>query len=324
MRLGERARVEGAGRVVCCYEAGRDGFWLQRYVEARGMVCRVIDPASLPVERRGRRAKSDRIDVRMLLRGLIGWESGDRGACRPVRSPTLAEEDARQVHREREALVGERGRHVNRIRALLATQGVSGFEPLRHGRGGLAGLRDSEGAPLPAALRARLEREFVRLDLVLEQIAAVEAAREAAVMAPAPPDVDAAKIVQLTALKGIGTQIATVLTRELLFRDFANRRQVGSYAGLTATPWRSGGMQREQGISKAGNPRARTVAIELAWLWLRWQPGSVLARWFAARVGTATGRLRRIAIVALARKLIVALWRYVETGLVPAGATLKA
>lgn len=321
VELIERSRGCGASRVMCCYEAGRDGFWLHRYLAARGIDCRVLDPASLPVNRRARRAKSDRIDVHMLLRGLIGWDGGDRDACRPVRVPTVAAEDARQTHREREALLKERVRHVNRIKGLLAAQGVTGFEPLRHGRAGLATLRGADGAALPAGLLSRLARELVRLELSVEQIAAVETVRDGAIAAA--NDAAAVRAARLTALKGIGPQIATVLAREVFYRSFGNRREVASYTGLCPSPWRSGGMVREQGVSKAGNARARTCAIELAWLWLRWQPDSALARWFTERVGSARGRVRRIAIVALARKLMVALWRYVETGLVPDGAVLK-
>lgn len=323
LALVDRSYGSGAEHVVCCYEAGRDGFWLERYLRARGIAYRVIDPASLPVNRRARRAKIDRIDVRMLLRGLIGWERGDRGACRPVRVPPPSDEDVRQVHREREALLQERIRHVNRIKGLLAAQGVSGFEPLWHGGAALAELTDAEGAPLSVQLVARLGRELARLGLVVEQIAAIEARRDEMVKAPVAGDAGAATIRRLAGLKGIGIQIATVLTREVFWRDFVNRREVGSYVGLTPTPWRSGGIEREQGVSKAGNPRARTTAIELAWLWLRWQPDSGLARWFNERVGVARGKVRRIAIVALARKLIVALWRYVQTGLVPDGAAVK-
>jgi transposase len=325
LKLVARARASGAGRVVCCFEAGRDGFWLHRVLSAEGVVCLVLDPASLPVDRRARRAKSDRLDVGDLLRAVIAYDGGDERACRPVRVPTVAEEDARRVHRERGALIKERVRHVNRIKAHLALHGVSGFEPLRRGeRATLPGLVGGDGAPLPPALLAALEREFDRLALVLEQIAAVEAVRDAVVTAPAAGDTAAAKVAQLARLKSIGTQTATVLTREVFYRDFDNRRQVGSYVGLTPSPWRSGGIVREQGISKAGNPRVRTAMIELAWLWLRWQPGSALSQWFRARVGAAKGRVRRIAIVALARKLLIALWRFVETGLVPEGAVFKS
>jgi transposase len=329
--LSERARGLGASGVLCCYEAGRDGFWLHRYLAARGIDCLVLDPASLPVNRRARRAKSDRLDVHMVLRGLMGWAGGDRDACRPVRVPTPADEDARQTHREREALLKERVRHVNRIKALLATQGVIGFEPLRAacragGGAELAALTGVGGAALPAGLAARLERELARLALVVEQIAAVEAVRDEVVAQfdEAAGDAGALKAARLVALKGIGPQIATVLTREVFHRAFDNRRELASYTGLCPSPWRSGAMVREQGVSKAGNARARVCAIEMAWLWLRWQPESALSLWFTKRVGAARGRVRRIAIVALARKLMVALWRYLETGLVPDGAALKA
>ncbi len=324
--LADRARASGSSRVLCCYEAGRDGFWLYRYLVARGIECRVLDPASLPVNRRARRAKSDRIDVHMLLRGLIGLDGGDRDACRPVRVPTVADEDARQTHREREALLKERVRHVNRIKALLATQGVTGYEPSRRARAELATLRGPDGAALPAGLMSRLARELARLAVVVEQIAAVEAVRDGAIAAAgdAAPGDASVKAARLVALKGIGPQIATVLAREVFYRSFDNRRELAGFTGLCPSPWRSGGMVREQGISKAGNARARTCAIEMAWLWLRWQPRSALSVWFTERVGGARGRVRRIAIVALARKLMVALWRSVETGLVPDGAILKA
>jgi transposase len=315
----------GGSRVVVCYEAGRDGFWLQRALAATGAACHVIDPASLPVARRARRAKTDRIDVVALLRALGLWLGGDRQACRMALPPSPAEEDARRIVRERRRLMTERTRHVNVIKGLLALHGVRGFEPLRRDRRArFAALRTATGAALPAALAAELGREIGRLELALEQLAAVEAARDAAVAAPAPEDAGAGRIRLLAKLKSIGVEIATALEREALYRDFANRRQVASYLGLTPTPWRSGELDREQGIGKAGNPRARTTAIELAWLWVRYQPQSDLTRWFKTRVGDRRGRVRKVAIVALARKLVVALWRYVHTGLVPAGAALKA
>lgn len=318
-------RLRGCGvRVVSCYEAGRDGFWLQRYLAAHGIECVVLDPASLPVDRRARRAKSDRLDADGLGRAVMALDGGDRRACRAVVVPPPAVEDARQVHREREALVHERVRLVNRIKALLATQGVSGFEPLAEGKAALAALRCGDGTALPAALHDRLRREHDRLALVVAQIAEVEAIRDAIAAAPPPADPQAGQIVRLAKLKAVGRQTATVLAREVFWRTFDNRRQLGSYLGMTPTPWRSGAMVREQGISKAGNPRARTVAIELAWMWLRWQPDSALSKWFRDRVGATRGRARCVAIVALARKLVIALWRYLNTGLVPDGAVLKA
>jgi transposase len=319
-------RAEGEEvRVVLAHEAGYDGFWLQRRLAAEGIACWVMDPGSLQVDRRARRAKTDRLDAAMLLRALVAWCRGDRAACRMVQVPTLEREDARRTHRERQRLIAERVQHVNRIKGLLATQGVYEFRPLRRDRWArLAELRAGDGRALPPRLRREIEREFGRLELVLEQIEAVEAERDAAVAAPAADDADAPKVAQLAKLGGIGTELATVLVREGLHRPFANRREVAAYAGLTPNPFASGDRHRDQGISKAGNPLLRKAMVELAWLWLRYQPGSALARWFAGRVGAVRGRMRKIAAVALARKLLVALWKYVTTGLVPEGARLKA
>jgi transposase len=320
-----RASDGGEVQVVLGYEAGYDGFWLQRRLAAEGITCRVMDPGSLQVDRRARRAKTDRLDAAMLLRALVAWWRGDRAACRMVQVPSAEREDARRTHRERQRLVAERVQHVNRVKGLLATQGIYDCQPLRRDRWArLAELRTGDGRELPPRLRREVEREFRRLELVLEQIEAIEAERDAAVAEPAAGDADAAKVTLLARLGGIGTELATVLVREALFRPFANRKEVAGYAGLTPSPFASGDRHREQGISKAGNPLLRKSMIELAWLWLRYQPGSALARWFAERVGTARGRVRKIAAVALARKLLVALWRYVTTGLVPEGARLKA
>jgi transposase len=319
-------RAEGEEvRVVLAHEAGYDGFWLQRRLAAEGIACWVMDPGSLQVDRRARRAKTDRLDAAMLLRALVAWCRGDRAACRMVQVPSPEREDARRTHRERQRLIAERVQHVNRIKGLLATQGVYEFRPLRRDRWArLAELRAGDGRALPPRLRREIEREFGRLELVLEQIEAVEAERDAAVAAPAADDADAPKVAQLAKLGGIGTELATVLVREGLHRPFANRREVAAYAGLTPNPFASGDRHRDQGISKAGNPLLRKAMVELAWLWLRYQPGSALARWFAGRVGAVRGRMRKIAAVALARKLLVALWKYVTTGLVPEGARLKA
>jgi len=319
------ARASGAGRVVCVYEAGRDGFWLQRWLEEQGIECLVMEPASLPVDRRARRAKTDRLDVDALLRSLVGWLSGDAGACRMVRVPSREREDLRRTHRERQALIKERVRLVNRIKGLLASVGVAGFEPLRRAAGSaLAELRGADGRRLPPALRRDVERCLQRVCLLKEQIAAVEAERDAAVCEPAAGDVEAVKIAQLMQVRSIGVQTATLLVREVFWRSFDNRRCLAGYVGLTGTPFNSGGRIREQGISKAGNPRARTAMIEAAWLWLRYQPDSKLSQWYRERVGTAAGRIRRITIVALARKLLIALWRFLQHGVIPEGAVLKS
>ncbi len=311
--------------IVSCYEAGYDGFWLHRLLEAEGVRSHVFDPASVEVNRRARRAKTDRIDARALLRALLAHLRGEPKVVSVVRVPSVAEEDARRLHRERHRLVGERVRHVNRIKGLLACQGVYDYEPLkrdRHAR--LAGLVTGDGRALAPRLVAEIAREIRRLELVLEMIAAIEAERDAIAAAKATGHPEAAKIQTLARLKAVGGEIATVLTGEVFYRRFDNRRQLGAYVGLDASPFRSGGLSRDQGIAKAGNAKARTTMIELAWLWLRHQPDSALSLWFRERVGPLKGRPRRIAIVALARKLLVALWRYVEIGLVPEGAVLKA
>lgn len=311
-------------QIILGYEAGYDGFWLQRRLAAEGITCWVMDPGSLQVDRRARRAKTDRLDAAMLLRALMAWCRGDRSACRMVQVPSVEREDARRTHRERQRLIAERVQHVNRIKGLLAAQGIYDCQPLRRDRWErLDELRTGDGRVLPRCLRREIEREFRRLELVLKQIETIEAERDAAVAAPAVDDADAAKVTLLSQLGGIGTELATVLVREALYRPFANRREVAAYAGLTPSPYDSGGRHRDQGISKAGNPLLRKAMVELAWLWLRYQPDSALARWFTERVGAVRGRIRKITAVALARKLLVALWKYVTTGLVPQGARLK-
>jgi len=326
-RLQAREQRQGGHdvEVILGYEAGYDGFWLQRRLSAEGITCWVMDPGSLQVDRRARRAKTDRLDAAMLLRALMAWWRGDRAVCSMVQVPSVEREDARRTHRERQRLIAERVQHVNRIKGLLATQGIYDVQPLRRDRWErLDELRTGDGRELPPRLRREIEREFKRLELVLEQIEATEAERDAAVAVPAADDADAAKVVQLAKLGGIGTELATVLVREALHRSFTNRREVAAYAGLTPSPYASGERHRDQGISKAGNPLLRKAMVELAWLWLRYQPDSALARWFTERVGTVRGRMRKITAVALARKLLVALWRYVRTGVVPEGARLKA
>ena len=319
--------------VISCYEAGYDGFWLHRLLESHGVRNYVLDPASLLVNRRARRAKTDRIDVERMLRALNRYLRGEPDACSVVRVPRVEQEDARRLHRERHRLIQERVQHVNRIKGLCATQGIYDYEPLRSDRKAqLESLRTGDGRALPARLEAEIARELQRLELVVEMIAGIEAERDAIVKKTAlqPVDADAApqplnadKIKALIRFKSIGMEFATTLVGEVLYRSFDNRRQLGSYVGLTPSPYSSGSIDRDQGISKAGNPKARSTMIELAWMWLRHQPDSTLSIWFRERVGDLKGRPRRIAIVAFARKLLVALWRYLETGLVPAGAVFK-
>jgi transposase len=322
-----RSRAEqklgSAVRVASCYEAGYDGFWLHRLLLAAGIMNFVFDAASIPVEQRGRRAKTDRIDGELLLRTLMAHLRGEPRVVRIVRVPSVEQEDARRASRERERLVKEQTAHSNRIKALLRLQGMAvGYPRRRDWLHWLAQQRDWQGQPLSPHLLAEVTREHARLMLVRQQLAALEQA-QAAQSSPVP-EAMAKRRDQLQRLKALGPSFATTLTSELFYKDFDNRRQVAAYCGLPPSPWRSGGIDREQGISKAGNPRARVKAIELAWLWLRHQPESELSRWFNTRTANAGKRARRIAIVALARKLIVALWRYLTTGLVPAGATLKA
>jgi transposase len=315
----------GKVRVVCCFEAGFDGFWLHRALTAHGIDNRVIDPASIPMPRKARRKKTDRLDLKGLLRVLMALERGESRACQVVHAPTLEAEDERRRSRERKHLVSERCRHTNRIGGLLMTHGIRGFVPGRKDwQRKLEGLRTWDGQPLPARLKAEIARECERLHLIIKQIAGVDAELKAMAKEAAAAGTAAGRVQNLCRLRGIGLTSAASLEHEVYFRSFANRRQLGGYFGLGSSPWQSGNMARDQGIAKSGNPRARTLAIELAWLWLRHQPESALAGWFHAKVGEAKGRLRRIAVVALARKLMVALWRYVTAGVIPEGAVLKA
>lgn len=310
-------------RVVSCYEAGYDGFWLHRLLAAAGILNFVFDPASIAVEQRSRRTKTDRIDGELLLRTLMAYLRGEPRVVRIVRVPSVEQEDARRTSRERDRLVKEQTAHTNRIKALLRLVGMTTGNPRRRDwLTWLARQRDWQGQPLPPHLLAEVTREHARLMLMRDQLAALEEAQ--ATQACAVPAAMAERRDLLQRVKALGPAFAGTLTNEVFYKDFRNRREVASYCGLTPSPWQSGGIDREQGISKAGNPRARLKAIELAWLWLRHQPDSELSRWFRTRTANAGKRARRIAIVALARKLIVALWRYLTTGLVPEGATMKA
>ena len=255
---------------------------------------------------------------------LAAYHSGDAQICSVVRVPSPEEEDAKRSHREREHLVRERVRIENRIEALLVTQGIQKRPSLRSWGSDLAALRTADGRDLPPCLRAELDRLRRRLGLTLELIREVEAEREATLAAAPPEDEACQKITALSRIRGVGDNFAAVLTREVFYRRFSDRRRLASYVGIAPMPHQSGAMDRDRRIGRAGNPRARTTLIQLAWLWLRYQPQSALAQWFRDRVGALAGRTRRIAIVAMARKLLVALWRYVETGLVPNGAELKA
>jgi len=307
--------------VVSCFEAGRDGFWLHRLLVENGVINHVVEPTSILVNRRARRAKTDRLDAQGLLRILAAHAKGDHDVCSVVRVPTVEEEDAKRQHREREHLVQERVRIENRIDALLTTQGIRKRPSLRSWEKDIEEMRTGDGRPIPPLLRAEVNRLRRRLVMTLEMIREVEAEREQVLQTQ---DDTASRTIQaLRRIRGIGENFAAVLTREVFYRAFENRRQIASYHGLTPTPFQSGGMDRDRRISRAGNARARKTLIQLAWLWLRYQPDSHLAVWFRERVGDLKGRTRRIAIVAMARKLLIAIWRYTTTGLVPEGAQIS-
>jgi len=322
-RLQSKAakRLGAPVRIVTIYEAGFDGFWLDRLLQAEGIESHVVDPASVAVPRRRRRAKTDKIDGELLLRTLLAWLRGEPRVCSMVVPPSPAEEDRRWLSRERDILVDERTAHTNRIAGLLATQGIRGYRPLRRDcRARLEDLKTGDGRPLPRRLKAEIGRELDRLELVKQQIAEVEAARDALLVAE---DRSPGKL--LLQLKSIGPAFASVLWLEGLYRSFDNRRQLAAFSGLAPSPWRSGNIDHDQGIAKSGNAKLRSTMIELSWLWLRYQPDSELSRWFRERVrGNKTRRYRKITIVAMARKLLIALWRYVTEGVVPEGAVMKA
>ena len=318
----EKLGLAPEGRVLAVEEAGRDGFSVHRALAARGWESVVVDSSSIEVSRRARRAKTDRLDATSLARMLIRWDGGERKVWSVARVPDEAREMARRPHRERERLTKEKTAHGNRIRSLLATQGIRlSAIPADLGKY-LAGVRRWDGTPAPGELVAELLREEARRRLAEEQIAGLVAARTRALRARATREADRAA--SLATLRGIGPTGSWTLVHEFFWRDFQNGKEVGSAAGLVGTPYASGTQERDQGISKAGSRRVRALMVELAWGWLRWQPRSALARWFLDRFGAGNGRTRRIGIVALARKLLIALWRYVDQGLVPEGALFKA
>src|SRR5437899_2557738 len=310
--------------VVSCYEAGYDGFWLHRLVMAAGITNHVFDPASIAVDQRARRVKTDRVDGERMLRTLMAYLRGEPHVVRIVRVPSVEQEDARRASRERGRLTKEQTAHTTRIKALLRLLGMAVGNPRRRDwLIWLAKQRDWQGQAVPPQMLAEIKYEHARLMLVREQLEGLAQASAQADPAPAAAQMTGPRELLLR-LKCLGPAFATTLTNEVFYKDFRNRREVASYFGLTPSPWRSGGIDRDQGISKAGNPRARCAAIELAWLWLRHQPDSKLTQEYRRRTLDAGKRIKRVAIVALARKLVVALWRYLTTGLVPDGAVLKA
>ena len=328
LRRKAQARTGRAFGIVCIQEAGLDGFWLHRLLKAEAVESHVVDPASVAVDRRRRRAKTDKIDGAALLRTLMAWMRGEPRVCSMVRPPSPEAEDRRRPCRERQTLMKERIAHANRIKGLLFAQGVGDYDPLlKSRRKRLEGLRTGDGRPLPDRLKRQILRELDRLELIVAQLEAVEAERDAllAPAAGAAAAVASAPGASLTRLKGIAEERAAVIGGELLWRDFSNRRQVGAYAGLTGSPFKSGQIDHEQGLSKAGNARLRRTMIELAWSWLQHQPTSELSGWFHQRLGARPDKRRKKTLIAaLARKLLIALWRFETQGLVPAGAVLKA
>lgn len=317
----KRFGLSAGCEVVSCYEAGRDAFWVDRWLRSVGIGNLVVDSSSIEVNRRTRRIKTDRIDAAKLLSMLMRYEAGERRVWSVVNVPSAAQEDARHFHRELRTLKKEQTRLINRIKGLLASQGVDG----RMGRRGLLvpleKIRIWDGSPLPTGLRQRLEGELERHAFVHQQVLSCDErvrkmseGREAAALA----------VRRLAGLRAIGYNGATTLVREFQWRDFRNRRQVGGLSGLTPTPFQSGKSFREGGISQSGNRHVRGISVDLAWSWLRWQPGSELAIWYRRRFGAGNSRLRRIGIVALARKLLIALWRYWAQGQMPRGAVLKS
>lgn len=312
-----RFGVPASAAVVSCYEAGRDGFWIHRALVARGIANRVVDSSSIDVKRRHRRMKTDRIDALKLVHMLVRVCAGEADAWSEVRVPTLAAEAARHISRERTALTQEHTRLVNQLRSWLATMGTT--LPKQRPVGWWTTVRDWAGAALPAALQERLERVHARLRLVLEQLEALEARQQEAVTT-APADSAVRRLLQL---KGIATTSASVLIDEgLVWREFTNRRQVGGLLGFAPLKFESGDSSRDQGISRAGNDRVQAVMVQVAWRWVHWQPHSALTRWYLARFGTGK-RARKVGIVALARKLLIALWRWATVAIVPSGAVLK-
>jgi transposase len=318
----ERFGLPGSARVLSCYEAGRDGFWLHRHLASVGIENEVVDAASIEVSRRLRHVKTDRLDGDRLLAKLIRHHAGERGGWSVVRVPSVEEEDARHLHRELERLKRERLAHRVRMQSLLITQGIK--LKIKRALGlRLDGFTLWDGRALPGELKAELERERERLALVERQIERLEAARRERLSAPRTEAEQ--RIVQLMRLGAIGPASAWLLVMEFFgWRAFRNRRELAALAGLVGTPYNSGESERDQGISKAGNRRVRAMIVEIAWLWLRFQPGSALSQWYRARFAGGGLRMRRIGIVALARKLLIALWRYLQDGVIPEGTRLVA
>jgi transposase len=310
-------------RTVVAFEAGRDGFWLARWLRTRGIEAYVIHPTSIPVSREHRRAKTDRLDARQLLRAVLGWLRGEAKHCSMAAIPTLSQEDARRPHREHETLVGERSRIINRMKAAMVRLGIRGFNvKLRKAADSLSELRTPEGAPLPSNTLAEIKRNLARLALVREQIKEIEKTR-AQRLKTEPRQGANSMLAMLAKVMGLGIETADVLVHEVLSRDLRDQRAVARYGGLTGAPDESGSKRRDKGLSRTGNARVRRVMIQLAWRWLMFQKGSALAHWYRARTEGGPSGVRKTMIVALARKLLIALWRYVNAGDIPQGAILR-
>jgi transposase len=313
--LGETVVVQS------CYEAGRDGFWLHRWLTSHGIRNLIVDSSSIEVNRRQRRTKTDRLDARKLVTMLIRFLSGERPVWSVVRVPTLAEEDRRQVHRELLFARRDRGRHVNRVKGLLASQGIP-LEQIQDLMSHLEVARLWDGSPVPPRLRQRLTREWEAIRAAMTRVRTLKRERRALLHERDDPAI--AQVRQLHRLRGVGIDGAWLYVMEFFsWRQFRNRRQVGGLAGLTDAHYQSGDVAHQQGISKAGNRWVRALAINTAWAWLRFQPRSALARWYQRKFGKGTSRARKIGIVALARKLLIAFWRYLEFGVIPEGARLR-
>lgn len=310
-------------RIVVAFEAGRDGFWLARWLRARGIEAYVIHPTSIPVSREQRRAKTDRLDIGLLKRSLLGWLRGEKKHCTMAAIPTLEEEDAKRPNREHEHLVGRRTSVINRMKAALVRLGIRGFNPkLRKAPERLETLRTPEGCPIPPNTLAELQREMAQLRFINEQIKRIEKARLEQ-LEQAPQQSSNAMVLQLQRITGVGIETADMLVNEVLSRNLRDRRAVARYAGLTGSPDESGRKRREKGLAKAGNARVRRGMIQLAWRFLMFQKDSALAQWYKARTEGTKGVRRTTMIVALARKLLIELWRLVTTGKLPEGVMLR-
>ena len=329
LRLLERWQAEAVragrtiGRITLAYEAGRDGFWLARWLQVRGVEAHVIHSTSVAVSREHRQAKTDRLDTAMLMRVFLGWLRGERGHCGMVAIPTLEAEDAKRPSRERESLVGERTRVVNRMKSTLARLGIRGFKPeLRKAPQRLAALRTPEDLPMPPNTLDEVRRDMARLAVVRGQIEEIERVRLER-LEQAPDEKSNAMVRLLARIVGVGVETADMLVREVLSRTLRDRRAVARYAGLTGSPDESGSKRREKGLAKAGNARVRRGLVQLAWRFLMFQKGSALAQWYRTRTEGPVGARKTIMIVALARKLLIELWRMVTTGAMPAGVVLR-